>query len=113
MSENLAVTADISPEEIRRQRNAERILATSAPRSRRLLLIGVLLLLFAIPIQAFLGNNINYVLHLLLFTMMYVAMASSLDMSSTVTCRADSSLMMPASFSSANILETVSSVRPR
>ena len=77
MSENLAVTADISPEEIRRQRNAERILATSAPRSRRLLLIGVLLLLFAIPIQAFLGNNINYVLHLLLFTMMYVAMASS------------------------------------
>lgn len=77
MSKNLAVAADLSPEEIRRQRNAARILTTAPSRARSVLLALILALLFALPLPAFLGGNINYPLHMALLVLMYVAMATS------------------------------------
>ncbi|MEZ4659224.1 MAG: hypothetical protein R2911_16805 [Caldilineaceae bacterium] len=77
MSENVAMAAELSPEEIRRRRNAERVLETAPSRARAILLAVVLLGLFALPIPSFLGANLNYPLHMALLLLMYIAMASS------------------------------------
>lgn len=77
MAETVSGTTTLSPEEIRRQRNADRVL-DKAPSKVRAWFLGIVLLLLALlPLPAFLGSNINYHLHLALFCLMYVAMASS------------------------------------
>lgn len=77
MSKELALTAELSPDEIRRQRNARRALETVPSKARTVLLIIVVMGLIAFPLPAFLGNNINYPLHMALLMLMYVAMATS------------------------------------
>lgn len=77
MSEDLTLSAALSPEEIRRQRNAARVSDATPSKARTVLLVLVLIGLFALPIPAFLGGNINYPLHMALLILMYVAMASS------------------------------------
>lgn len=77
MAQQVTVASELSSEEIRRRRNAERVLATAPSRARTVLLSLVLLGLIALPTPAFLGGNINYQLHMALLILMYVAMASS------------------------------------
>lgn len=77
MAENVAMAAELSAEDIRRQRNAQRVLATAPSKARSILLALVLVGLVALPIPAFLGNNINYPLHMALLMLMYIAMSSS------------------------------------
>lgn len=77
MAEQVAMAAELSPDEIRRQRNADRVLATTPSKARSVLLALVLIGLFALPLPAFMGGNINYQLHMALLVLMYIAMASS------------------------------------
>lgn len=77
MSKDLALSADLSADEIRRQRNAHRVLETVPSKLRTVLLVLVVIGLIALPFPAFFGNNINYRLHMALLMLMYIAMATS------------------------------------